>query len=943
MARPGTRWYREVVVAVLLAAGGAGFVAGSSSPAAAYPTVAGAESAGPATPDLRFVPNVETAFSQLARRPEALAFRRADSPEAGLCKHYQGMARWHSEDGTPYVFLTKSGNVPNWPCGIGVDQGHGFLIVARMGSRDKTGERLRSNLWPFGLLPASDLPHDVAVTSIALDGVTTQGEKVLPGYRHPGGMQIVDGVLAIGAENPVFASHARASILFFDVSNPESPRFITKFDPPDLAGDANAEFGADPVGLTAMRAPNGECCRYLMIVAGGPANKEIRFFRSLPEPGRETTDLRSDNLDWERVGFGTYTEAQLETQHCLGADWPTGSGPTHQMLNLVREGGLDGDLYIVGGRNETIDIPLVGNVPFGDELTDLYKVNLWDDGDWQDAAPGPCPFTHVNTREVGAKGHLFYDVVSNFAAASGVYVSPSGELIVYNAKHESLGGGVFFGEYRHFRMVRSGSPTLRPTAVVDGPFSVDEGSSIALTGRGQPAITQAWIQLFSESGARHTIDDTWLPIEYGTREADDFDELDRLGTQDNWSFAELTSSWLWFAPPGCTISANDYPRRSDDWPGPGSMLLHGTGEPEEATSLGSFDDDLEGVTFYHRSGSALIESCDEYYNASIGLLWNLGSGFATSTTFSAAELDGPDSATVQARAEHPVDKSPATGIGDPISVPIEVRNVAPTITAASVKDSLGYDLEGGPRKAIVGLPVELAVAFTDPGKPDTQTGSVDWGDGSAPDTSFSSFSPATGGVTGRLEDTHAFTEAGDFTIEVTVTDDDGGATSTTLEIEVLSLEDAIEEVADELKKRIGEAANARIAEALRSALYELLGNNATTPPTNGALDKLEADDPVSAITKLRAAIGYLQTAEARGAGSLEHLKDLLGLVAEAIATGAYQQALDAIPAPSPGQARALASIEGLISTGHQQLATGQYLKACDNFRQAVQKSLDLMK
>ena len=70
------------------------------------------------------------------------------------------------------------------------------------------------------------------------------------------------------------------------------------------------------------------------------------------------------------------------------------------------------------------------------------------------------------------------------------------------------------------------------------------------------------------------------------------------------------------------------------------------------------------------------------------------------------------------------------------------------------------------------------------------------------------------------------------------------------------------------------------------------------PPTNGATDKLDAKDPVAAITKLRAAISDLLTAESRGAGNLGSLKDLLGLVAEGIATASYQKAQAAIPSPS---------------------------------------------
>ena len=123
---------------------------------------------------------------------------------------------------------------------------------------------------------------------------------------------------------------------------------------------------------------------------------------------------------------------------------------------------------------------------------------------------------------------------------------------------------------------------------------------------------------------------------------------------------------------------------------------------------------------------------------------------------------------------------------------------------------------------------------------------------------------------------------------------------------MLSLEDAIELVADTLTELIAATTDTGIAAALRAARDELIGNHGGTPPTNGALDKLEADDPVAAITKLKAAIAKLVTAESRGAGDLSALKDLLGLVAEGIATAEYHEAQAAVSPPSPGQAQDLA-------------------------------------
>jgi len=100
---------------------------------------------------------------------------------------------------------------------------------------------------------------------------------------------------------------------------------------------------------------------------------------------------------------------------------------------------------------------------------------------------------------------------------------------------------------------------------------------------------------------------------------------------------------------------------------------------------------------------------------------------------------------------------------------------------------------------------------------------------------------------------------------------------------------------------------------------------------------------VSATTKLRAAISYLALAESRGAGDLSALKDLLGLVAEAIATGAYHEAEAAVAPPRPAHARELAAIASLITLGHGQLNEGEYLTACETFRQATDRALKLAK
>ena len=106
------------------------------------------------------------------------------------CKHFQGMARIQSSDGTPYFFFTRSGNptaacadAPNTP---------GELWTVRMGSRNKDGGILGSNRTVTGAPPESDK----LVRIIKLDGKSKDERgNVWPGWMHPGGVQIIDGVL----------------------------------------------------------------------------------------------------------------------------------------------------------------------------------------------------------------------------------------------------------------------------------------------------------------------------------------------------------------------------------------------------------------------------------------------------------------------------------------------------------------------------------------------------------------------------------------------------------------------------------------------------------------------------------------------------------------------------------------------------------------------------
>ena len=87
---------------------------------------------------------------------------------------------------------------------------------------------------------------------------------------------------------------------------------------------------------------------------------------------------------------------------------------------------------------------------------------------------------------------------------------------------------------------------------------------------------------------------------------------------------------------------------------------------------------------------------------------------------------------------------------------VTVNNVAPTITGIS----------GSMVPVQVNVEDSITVAFTDPGTADTHSVSVNWGDINPVEDFDPVISPAIIG--------HTYSEAGVYTVTVTITDDDGG-------------------------------------------------------------------------------------------------------------------------------------------------------------------------
>ena len=147
-------------------------------------------------------------------------------------------------------------------------------------------------------------------------------------------------------------------------------------------------------------------------------------------------------------------------------------------------------------------------------------------------------------------------------------------------------------------------------------------------------------------------------------------------------------------------------------------------------------------------------------------LWDFGDGLGATGTYAPGHWYRDDGLfEVSLRVS---DEEGRNGM-DTLSV--TVNNLAPTVSIDEVTPPSGF--------VVVGEVVTFTASFADPGVLDTHSATIDWDDGTVEAGAVNQ-----GAEVGTVSGSHVYAEVGTFTVEVCVTDDDGGQDCDTFQVTV---------------------------------------------------------------------------------------------------------------------------------------------------------------
>lgn len=284
---------------------------------------------------------------------------------------------------------------------------------------------------------------------------------------------------------------------------------------------------------------------------------------------------------------------------------------------------------------------------------------------------------------------------------------------------------------------------LPPTADAGGPYSVDEGSPVTLNASASTdpdgdALTYRWD--FDSDGSYDTSSSDSPTISHTWNDDQEVTVTVEVSDGEFVSTAQASVTVSNVAPSITSMSL-------------GSSSID---EGQSVTVSGSFDDPALGSSTETFSGSAT-------WSDGTTTPLTVGSGtFSTGKTFP----DDHPSGTSADEFTVTISLSDDDGGSDTRTSPtLTVRNVAP---ANLILSATPIDENGD---------TTLSISFVDPGVSDTFTLAIDWGDPQSPNNNQSIGLGASRSATldhRYLDDNPSGTSADDYTISVTLTDDDTG-------------------------------------------------------------------------------------------------------------------------------------------------------------------------
>lgn len=254
-----------------------------------------------------------------------------------------------------------------------------------------------------------------------------------------------------------------------------------------------------------------------------------------------------------------------------------------------------------------------------------------------------------------------------------------------------------------------------------------------------------------------------------------------------------------------------------------------------------------------------------------------------------------------------------------------VNNVPPTASIDSITDEAGNAVGEDVDVVLVGLEIDLAASFADVGSRDTHDVAIDWADGTPNGTH----------TTSPVSDTHTYWMTGAYDILVTVTDDDSGAVTVREPVQVVDAAGAVLDAIEDLRDFVSDPGQSLASIALIQLGLDELDGNGSGQASNGALDMLEKSNWNVSLVKLLKAIKHLEQADPLTEADLSIAVSQLLMTSKSTVVVLLRNARE--NATKPNELKMLATAQELIANGDQFLANGDNVAAVESYRQALGK------